>query len=179
LQRGSSPRGDASPRETPALRETANLDAKPLVDPINQPPSKPQSRAPIQSDSSGDSCLLKLGTLHLHLDLPPLNRELFFSLIVLRGALVSCLLIGIVEELSAWTINCSMSPRMTRTCSAKTGHRRSRNQNSSQHVRDTPLLCCSLGAEPQVAEFAWGAHSEAGTNKAISGLPPARTCRPR
>jgi hypothetical protein len=49
--------------------------------------------------------LLKLETLTLELDLLPLNRELFSSLHVLPGALVSCLQIGTVEELAAGTID--------------------------------------------------------------------------
>jgi hypothetical protein len=49
--------------------------------------------------------LLKLETLTLELDLLPLDRELFSSLHALQGAMVSCLQIGIVEELAAGTID--------------------------------------------------------------------------
>jgi len=83
--------------------------------------------------------LLKLETLYLDLDLSPLNRELIFSLHVLPGALVPCLQIGVVEDLSAGTINVfDVASDHPDFC--KTGRRHGqgrREQNSSEHARDS------------------------------------------
>src|SRR5262245_55014953 len=78
----------------------------------------------------------------LDLDLPPGNRNLFFSLHVLPGALVSFLQTGIVEKLSAGTVDVLNIALEHADLLGRTGHRHghgSRNQNSFQHTRDSLL----------------------------------------
>jgi hypothetical protein len=78
----------------------------------------------------------------LDLDLPPGNRGLVFGLHVLPGALVSFLQTGIVEKLSAGTVDVLNVALDDPDLLGKTGHRhghRSRNQNSFQHTRDSLL----------------------------------------
>src|SRR5262249_49170835 len=92
------------------------------------------------SHSIGNCRLLKLETLLLDIDPPPLNRELFFSQDVLPSALVSCLQIGIVEGLSAGTIEVLEVAVDHPDLLGKTGHRNgqgSHNQSSSQHTQDS------------------------------------------
>jgi hypothetical protein len=71
------------------------------------------------------------------------NRGLVCSLHGLPGALVSCLQIGIVEKLPVGTVEMLNVALDDPDLLGKTGHRHghgSRNQNGSQHARDSCVL---------------------------------------
>src|SRR6516165_2276675 len=96
---------------------------------------KPATVAAHSSDS-----LIKPEIPKLDLNLPPGNRDLVFSLHVFPGALVSFLQTGIVEKLSAGTVDVLNVALEHADLLGETGHRHghgSRNQNSFQHTRDS------------------------------------------
>jgi hypothetical protein len=96
---------------------------------------RPDKPATIVSHTS--DCRIKPEITKLDLDLPLGNRGLVFSLHVLPGALVSFLQTGIVEKLSAGTVDVLNVALDDPDLLGKTGHRYghgSRNQNSFQHT---------------------------------------------
>jgi len=116
--------------EMPILRET-------ILGAMLGRPDKPATIVSHSSDSR-----IKPEITNLDLDLPLGNRGLVFGLHVLPGALVSFLQTGIVEKLSAGTVDVLNVALDDPDLLGKTGHRYghgSRNQNSFQHTRDSLL----------------------------------------
>ena len=95
---------------------------------------------------SSDS-LIKPEIPNLDFALLPGNRELVFSLHVLSAALVSCLQIGIVEDLSAGTIDVLNVAGDYPHLLGKTGHRHGQgSRNSKQLLLRTHFIGSYSGA---------------------------------